>query len=120
MSVLPLILALAAPALAAPRTFTGEWATTYGDLTMTQSTRAVVGTYIMEGGVCSIEGEAQDGALTFVYKEPGARGDGHFKLAADGESFEGDWRAADAKGYVPWKGRRKDAPAVPPAFEGLW
>lgn len=111
MVVLPLLVSL---------TFTGNWASTYGDLAMTEKDGAVSGTYIMEGSVCSIEGKAKDGRLEFVYKEPDASGDGRFRLSQDGDSFSGEWRAAGVKGYVPWNGRRKDAPVAVDSFAGLW
>ncbi len=119
MSVLSLVLSLAAAAHAAP-TFTGDWATTYGDMTLSESNGAVAGTYIMEGAVCSITGSIKDGALEFVYREPEASGEGRFRLAPDGNSFAGEWRPAGASAFTPWRGERRAAAAPAGGFEGIW
>lgn len=111
---------LAAPAAAAEPVFTGDWATTYGDMTLTESSSVVSGTYVMEGSVCALEGRRENGALVFKYREPNAAGEGRFRLAPDGKSFAGEWRRNGAEKYIPWLGRRRLPPEAGAAFGGLW
>jgi len=114
------IATLAVPSAAADKGFTGEWATTYGDMTLTESSDSVAGTYIMEGQVCSLDGRREGSTLTFTYREPDSSGDGRFRISADEKSFEGEWRAKGAPKYIPWLGRRRAAPEPAAAFNGLW
>lgn len=109
----------AASALAQPG-FTGEWETTYGGMTLTESSASVTGTYMMEGSVCALEGRRENGTLNFTYREPEASGEGRFRLAADGESFEGEWRAKGDAKFIPWLGRRRRPSEKAPSFSGLW
>lgn len=115
-----LFVCLSVPSAAAGPGFSGDWATTYGDMTLTESSSAVTGTYMMEGEVCSLEGKRENGLLTFTYREPDASGEGRFRLSPDGNSFEGEWRSKDAPKYIPWVGRRRQAPAPVTSFNGLW
>lgn len=115
MSALLLLLACAARAA----TFAGAWATTYGDMTLSESSGAVRGTYLMDRQVCAIEGRREGSSLVFTYKEADAAGEGVFTLAADGNSFEGRWRARGESAWHPWKGERPTA-ALKPGFSGLW
>jgi len=118
--LLPLLACLALPSAAAEPVFTGDWATTYGDMTLTESSSSVSGTYIMEGSVCSLEGRRENGTLTFKYREPEADGEGRFRLAADGKSFKGEWKPDGAAKFIPWLGRRRLPPEAGSAFAGLW
>lgn len=111
------ILLLACAARAA--TFSGAWATTYGDMTLAESSAAVRGTYVMGREVCAIEGRREGDSLVFTYTEPDAAGEGVFTLAADGKSFAGRWRARGESAWNPWKGERPAA-AAEPGFAGLW
>ncbi|MBI5247284.1 MAG: hypothetical protein HY923_08885 [Elusimicrobia bacterium] len=122
MSVLPLLftLLLAAPAAAVERGFNGDWTTTYGPMTLSETSGTVTGTYINEGNVCSILGTVKDGTLEFTYREPDATGTGHFKLSSGGLGFAGEWRAPDSKGFVPWLGTRQWKPQQGDGFIGLW
>ncbi len=121
MSVLPLILALLLPASAAAveRGFSGDWSTTYGDMTLAESGGVVSGTYVMEGQICSLAGRLSGGELVFKYKEAEASGEGRFRLAQDGKSFSGEWRADGTTRFIPWLGRRRD-PVQGAGFAGLW
>lgn len=111
---------LTVPSAAAETGFSGDWATTYGDMTLTESSAAVAGTYIMEGSVCALEGKRENGALIFKYREPDAAGEGRFRLAPDGKSFEGEWRQNGAEKYIPWLGSRRMPPEAGSGFGGLW
>ena len=111
---------LAVPSAAADLGFSGDWATTYGDMALTESSGAVTGTYMMEGSVCALDGRRENGTLVFTYREPDASGEGRFRLAPDGASFEGEWRAKGTEKFIPWLGRRRLPPAAGSAFDGLW
>jgi hypothetical protein len=105
-----------APKAAVPD-FAGEWDSTYGLLTITQSGKSVTGTY--GGAGATIKGELTGAKLTFTYTEPTAAGEGWFELAADAASFTGQWRENGAQAWAAWTGKRR-APAVPDNFTGLW
>lgn len=111
---------LAACSASADAGFSGDWATTYGDMTMSESSSAVAGTYLMEGTVCALEGRREDRTLEFKYREPDASGEGRFRLAADGNSFEGEWRANGTASFIPWRGRRRLPSQSAASFAGLW
>lgn len=111
---------LAIRSAAAGPVFTGDWATTYGDMTLTESSASVSGTYIMEGAVCALEGRSENGLLTFTYREPEASGEGRFRLSADGNSFEGEWRQHGSEEFLPWRGQRRGTSEAESGFGGLW
>ena len=111
---------LAAPSSAAGPGFAGDWATTYGDMTLSESSSSVTGTYIMEGEVCSLDGTRAGSILSFTYREAQASGEGRFRLSADGNSFDGEWRARGSDKFIPWRGRRRAAPGARTGFAGLW
>ncbi len=118
---LALVLSCSAVVSAAAESgFSGDWATTYGDMTLTESSSSVTGTYITEGSVCALAGKSENGTLTFIYREPDASGEGRFRLSVDGKSFEGEWRAKGASAFIPWRGRRRELPEAAAAFNGLW
>lgn len=120
LAVAAALACLAVRTAAAAPGFGGDWATTYGDMTLTESSSSVTGTYIMEGSVCALDGRREGGTLAFVYHEPDASGEGRFRLSADGNSFEGEWRAQGSSNFVPWLGRRRLPPEARTAFDGLW
>jgi hypothetical protein len=121
LAVAAALACLAVRSVAAAPGFGGDWATTYGDMTLTESSASVAGTYMMEGSVCALDGRrGKDGTLTFVYHEPEASGEGRFRLSADGNSFEGEWRAQGSTSYIPWLGRRRQPPEAGVGFGGLW
>ncbi|MFA6029368.1 MAG: hypothetical protein WC969_05920 [Elusimicrobiota bacterium] len=114
------VLALADPAAAAPRSFEGEWSTSYGDMTLHESSASVRGSYTMGGAACAIEGRRAADELIFAYQEPDASGQGRFRLSADGESFEGERLPRGGSAWNPWKGRRRVRAGDAVGFEGLW
>jgi hypothetical protein len=90
------------------RGFEGIWETSFGLLRLVQEPERVFGFY--EGpGPSMLEGRLGGGRLSFRYQEPRARGEGHFELAADAVSFQGEWRADGAQQWAPWQGRRLGA-----------
>lgn len=87
------------------RGFEGIWDSSFGLLRLVQEPERVTGFY--EGpGPSTLEGRLEGGRLAFRYREPRAQGEGHFELAADGASFQGEWRADGAPQLAPWQGRR--------------
>ncbi|HEY1861189.1 MAG TPA: hypothetical protein VGG61_12580 [Gemmataceae bacterium] len=98
--------------------FDGTWDTTYGPMTLQQKANTVIGHYLFQGAKAKIEGKVEKNKLTFTYAEPGgAKGEGWFELAADGQSFSGKWREADGP-WQPWAGKRAAPP--PTGYPGLW
>ncbi|MCI0680615.1 MAG: hypothetical protein L0Y71_00810 [Gemmataceae bacterium] len=87
------------------RGFDGLWDSSFGMLRLFDEGRRITGCY--EGlGSATIEGRARDGRLEFRYQEPNAAGDARFTLAADGRSFEGEWKQDGTAAWQPWVGRR--------------
>lgn len=126
----------AAPPAAGKGTYDGLWETTYGPMKLKQTGDLVEGTYGggTGDGPATITGKVANGKFTFTYKEPLAVGEGSFQLAADGQSFNGQWREKGQEAWQPWIGKRP-APAggadVPPppgaarpdgqgTFAGAW
>jgi hypothetical protein len=91
--------------------FEGNWLTTFGPMTLTQTGSKVRGVYHMANHECSLEGTIRDGALHFRYREPNAGGEGWFVARRYGK-FSGQWRQDGQKQWSPWQGER--------GFEGLW
>jgi len=90
------------------REFEGIWETSFGLLRLVQEPERILGFY--EGaGPCTLEGRLKQHRFEFQYRELRARGEGHFDLAPDTSSFEGEWRADDAGQSGPWQGRRVTA-----------
>lgn len=87
------------------REFEGIWETSFGLLRLVQEPERVLGFY--EGaGPCTLEGRLEQSRLQFRYRELRVQGEGHFELAPDTTSFEGEWRADGAAQWAPWLGRR--------------
>jgi hypothetical protein len=90
------------------RGYEGLWDSPFGMLRLVQAPDRVFGFY--EGqGPSTIEGQLDKGRLTFRYREPRAQGEGHFELAPDGASFQGQWRAEGTRDWSPWEARRVEA-----------
>lgn len=111
---------LAAFPAAAEDGFTGDWSTTYGPMTLSDSSGTVKGSFIDEGSVCAIEGAVKDGKLEFSYRGPDSSGTGRFRLDAGGMGLSGEMSPADSGGSVPWLGSRRWTPRTGETFEGLW
>jgi hypothetical protein len=86
--------------------FAGDWKTTYGPMTLTQSGSKIYGAYDMGGQRCLIVGKVENGRFEFVYGEPNAYGEGYFELSSDGSSFSGKWRENGASEWSDWTGER--------------
>jgi len=121
---LPTLLILAcfsASSLAAELDFTGDWQTTYGPMTLSESSGTVKGSYINEGSVISLEGKIQkNGVLEFSYRDAEDSGTGWFRLNDGALSFEGRMREQGSSGAVPWIGNRQWTPGSTETFAGLW
>ena len=87
------------------RGFEGIWESSFGLLRLIEEPGRVLGFY--EGaGPANLEGQLEKNRLSFRYHEPRAQGEGHFDLAPDASSFQGEWRAEGAQEWSPWQGRR--------------
>lgn len=120
---LPTLLLLAcvsANSFAADAGFTGDWSTTYGPMTLSETSGAVKGSYISEGEVRSIEGKIKKGVLEFTFRDAESSGTGWFRLNENGMGFSGELREAGSVGTVPWLGSRSWKPGTSETFEGLW
>ncbi|UPT73598.1 MAG: hypothetical protein M0D55_17320 [Elusimicrobiota bacterium] len=117
---LALALLLSLPAAAAEQGFNGDWSTTYGPMTLAESSGAARGTYISEGQVCTLEGKVKDGVFEFSYKEPDGGGTGRFTLSPGGLGFGGTLVADGTTAALPWNGTRLWKPQAGGGFEGLW
>jgi hypothetical protein len=91
--------------------FSGQWATSFGQLTLRQDGSRVAGTYGRNGTENSIEGTVEAGRLTFRYEEANERGTGWFRLRRP-SCFSGEYLAERSSRWLPWQGWR--------GFDGLW
>jgi hypothetical protein len=91
--------------------FDGQWATSFGPMTLRQEGARVTGTYGRNGTENTIEGTVEAGQFTFRYEEANERGTGCFRLRRPG-SFGGEYLAVGNARSLPWQGWR--------GFDGLW
>jgi hypothetical protein len=108
-------------------TWTGNWNTSYGEMTLTQSGAQVTGNYILDDG--HVTGTVSGNVLTGRWDEaptrtgPNDAGPLRFTMAADGESFTGVW-GYDGEGGTTshtWDGTCTSGPCfrnVPPPVLG--
>ncbi len=80
--------------------FSGEWMTSFGPMTLTQTGRDVAGTYGYDK--TRIEGTAKGNTLDVTY---GSGGSATFDLWSDGEFITGDWKNGERDGR--WGGYRR-------------
>jgi hypothetical protein len=91
--------------------FDGEWATSFGQMSLRQDGARVTGTYGRSGAESTIEGTVEKGQLTFHYEEAHERGTGWFRLRRP-SSFSGEYLAERNTRSLPWQGWR--------GYDGLW
>lgn len=91
--------------------FDGQWATSFGQMTLRQEGARVTGTYGRNGTENTIEGTVEAGQFTFRYEEANERGTGSFRLRRP-SSFSGEYLAVGNARSLPWQGWR--------GFDGLW
>ncbi len=85
--------------------FAGDWDTDFGVLSLRLDRTRILGDY--PSG--KLRGEIRDdGNLVFTYRDPSERGEGWFRLAADGKTFSGKWRANGARGWGDWGGSLRE------------
>lgn len=106
-----------APSTRPAATFAGHWETTFGPMRLAQKGNTLEGTYGREENPDIIKGTLQAGKFTFRYTETTAAGEGWFRLAADGQSFSGQWREDGHQDWNNWTGKRIDDTD---SFTGLW
>ena len=85
--------------------FSGEWFTTFGKMTLTQTGPKVQGFYQMGPSQCGLEGTIRDGMLQFRYQEPAAAGRaGSFCSVLASSQGNGVRDRTDR--WSPWQGQR--------------
>ncbi len=91
--------------------WTGNWNTYFGNMTLTQSGSIVVGTYEADGG--RINGTVSGNKLVGTwydapsYSPPTQAGDIEFNLSEDCNSFSGRWRyGSEGNWSTDWSGTR--------------
>ncbi len=85
--------------------FDGLWNSSFGPLRLIEEGDQVRGFYAVGAGA-TLEGRRTGDRLAFRYRESKARGRGVFELAADGLSFQGEWKARGEGCSRPWWGMR--------------
>ena len=91
--------------------FDGQWATSFGQMTLRQDGERVSGTYGRGGIENTLDGTVEAGQLTFRYEEANERGTGWFRLRRP-SSFAGEYLAEGNPRTLPWQGWR--------GYDGLW
>jgi len=91
--------------------FDGQWATSFGQMTLRQDGAHVTGTYGRGGIENTLDGTVEAGQLTFRYEEANERGTGWFRLRRP-SSFAGEYLAEGNPRTLPWQGWR--------GYDGLW
>jgi hypothetical protein len=96
--------------------WTGQWKTNWGDMTLTQTGAKVTGTYTFDSG--KIEGTVSGNTLTGTWSEspsyapPRDAGEVEFVMSADGKSFSGKWRYGSEGDWGGWDGGTRDSVAL--------
>lgn len=126
MKALPLaflfVLTMSSIVVARSADFTGNWSTSFGDMTLKQKNDDVDGSYNMKGFICTIKGRIQGSRLTFHYTEPNVAGKGWFEISEDGQSFNGKWLEDGSSTWRDWMGIKSHlSPVVDDSgYSGLW
>ena len=95
-------------------TFSGDWATDFGVLHLTQDGETVEGRYPLG----TVRGTVEGRILTLRYKETTVTGEARFTISEDQSTFTGTWREDGTTAWLQWNGRRMES--KPFGFEGLW
>lgn len=88
--------------------WTGDWSTNWGDMTLTQTGSKVTGTYTHDQG--KISGTVSGNTLTGTWSEdpsyspPSDAGEVEFVMSEDGKSFTGKWRYGSEGSWGVWEG----------------
>jgi hypothetical protein len=85
--------------------FDGLWNSSFGPLRLIEEGDQVRGFYASGVGA-TLKGRRKGDRLAFHYRERKTRGRGTFELAADGLSFQGEWRASGDDRSRSWWGLR--------------
>jgi hypothetical protein len=108
---------IAAPTTQPAVSFAGEWRTTFGTMMLSQTAEVIQGGYVYGNVHATLTGKLKGRRFTFTYAEPTAAGEGWFELAGNGQSFKGQWRENNSKGWSDWEGQLV---AAADSFTGLW
>jgi hypothetical protein len=119
--VLAALLLFPAAANAAPeKSYAGVWDSSFGHLTFKVKAGKVTGHYSWEGQTGHITGVVKGKLLKFTYQDDAGKGEGHFRLAEDGQSFQGQWREIGDVNWSAWSAVRIKASTKTLNFSGLW
>jgi predicted esterase len=115
-----LALTIAFPAFAAAPSFTGQWHTSFGIVTLTQTGNAITGTY-GNAQQFTLKGTASNNQLSFEYEGLTA-GDGTWTLNDTGLSFYGTYknRTGQSGAWEGWQPDPQTLKAKPANLTGLW
>jgi len=91
--------------------FDGQWATSFGQMTLRQDGAHVTGTYGRGGIENTLDGSVEAGQFTFRYEEANEQGTGWFRLRRP-TCFAGEYLAEGNPLNLPWQGWR--------GYDGLW
>jgi len=86
--------------------WTGTWDTDYGIMKLTQNGNNVTGSYHYQGDWWPINGTVVLDELSGTWVDPYDTGPFEFTMAADCNSFTGDWWRGDGSGPLGWDGTR--------------
>lgn len=96
--------------------WTGEWETSWGDMTLNQNGTKVTGTYTFDSG--KIEGTVSGNVLTGTWSEspsyapPRDAGEVEFVMSTDGKSFTGKWRYGSEGNWGNWEGGNRNTEVI--------
>ncbi|HYE82507.1 MAG TPA: S-layer homology domain-containing protein [Clostridia bacterium] len=96
--------------------WTGEWKTSWGDMTLTQTGEKVTGTYTFDSG--KIVGTVSGNVLTGTWSEspsyspPHDAGEVEFVISEDGKSFTGKWRYGSEGDWGNWEGGTRNTEVI--------
>lgn len=103
----------------------GEWETNWGKMTLTQKGATVTGTYEFDEG--RITGTVKGNKLIGTWSEAPSyapdrdAGDIEFEMAADGQTFTGQWRYGNTGNWGNWDGgKRLTEVILAPAETSVW
>lgn len=99
-------------AQSSPCDWSGEWETSRGVLTLSQSGATMTGTSTEFGGITAMSYRGQKWCELYgVYRDDSTQKQGEFKLLQNGDSFTGKWQAHKGRAWAhSWTGTKAPQP----------
>lgn len=97
------LLIQSAMAMAAP-SWTGDWNTTWGKMTLKQNDNIVVGTYPFKDG--RIDAQVIGNKIIGNWYQSNGSGQIEFEMDSNGIKFQGKWKYSDKNSWNSWTGTR--------------